>query len=61
MFVKVKKYWSKRVEYNMNEYFMKLALDLDPIPQGKTNADPRLAGLLFAIYIVVMKSMTMKI
>ena len=28
MFVKVKKYWSKRVEYNMNEYFMKLALDL---------------------------------
>ena len=28
MFVKVKKYWSKKVEYNMNEYFMKLALDL---------------------------------
>ena len=28
MFVKVKKYWSKRVEYNMNEYFMNLALDL---------------------------------
>ena len=30
---------------------LKLALDLDPIPQGKTNADPRHAGLLFAYYM----------
>ena len=30
---------------------LKLALDLDPIPQGKTNADPRHVDLLFAFYM----------
>ncbi len=30
---------------------LKLALDLDPIPQGKTNADPRNAGVLFGYFM----------